>query len=137
MPKLASFDFSHKLAPARKASPILRQVFRREWAEECVEARKGPAQSSSSDPAEHEEIECLELDQEWNLDTSSKTCLPTQRLQLHGIGVELQEDGTPEIEIQCSSRSAIFKSHLELQARTPKLLIYKDSPHKFMLLNLR
>jgi hypothetical protein len=73
--------------------PILRQVFRRDWAEElCTEARKGPAEPLNPDPAWHEGIESLELYQQWNLDTGSNTYLPTQRLQLHGIGVELLED---------------------------------------------
>jgi len=73
--------------------PILRQVFRRDWAEElCAEARKGPTEPSSPDPAWHEGIEWLELYQEWSLDTGSGTYLPMQRLQFHGIGVELQED---------------------------------------------
>ena len=73
--------------------PVLRQVFRRDWAQElCDEARKGAIDASSADPAWQEGIEWLELYQEWNLDTGSATYLPTQRLQLHGIGVELQED---------------------------------------------
>ena len=73
--------------------PVLRQVFRRDWAEElCAEARKGPLTPLSSNPARQEGIEWLELYQEWNLDTARSTYLPTQRLQFHGIGVVLQED---------------------------------------------
>ena len=78
-----------------EASPLLRQVFRRDFAEElCAEARKGPvaAVKTADDSSADERIEYLELYQQWSLDTSTSVYGPTQRLHLHGIGFELQED---------------------------------------------
>lgn len=77
------------------ASPLLQQVFRRDFAEElCAEARKGPvtAAKAGNDSSAHEPIEYLELYQQWSFDTSTSVYGPTQRLHLHGIGFELQED---------------------------------------------
>ena len=75
------------------ASPVLKQVFRRDFAEElCGEARKGSVDAETRDAAESEGIEFLELYQQWNLDTSNQTYSSTQRLELHGVGFELQAD---------------------------------------------
>ena len=77
------------------ASPLLQQVFRRDFAEElCAEARKGPttAVKTGADSSVDERIEYLELYQQWSFDTSTCVYGPTQRLHLHGIGFELQED---------------------------------------------
>ena len=77
------------------ASPLLQQVFRRDFAEElCAEARKGPvtALKAADNSSVDERIEYLELYQQWSLDTSTSVYGPTQRLHLHGIGFELQED---------------------------------------------
>ena len=77
------------------ASPLLQQVFSRDFADElCAEARKGPvtAVKTTDDSAADERIEYLELYQQWSFDTSTSVYGPTQRLHLHGIGFELQED---------------------------------------------
>lgn len=75
------------------ASPVLKQVFRRDFAEElCVEARRGPLDVASSDADSPEGIEFLELYQQWNLDTGNQTYSSTQRMELHGVGFELQAD---------------------------------------------
>lgn len=77
------------------ASPLLQQVFRRDFAEElCAEARKGPvtAVKPPDDSAADERIEYLELYQRWSVDTSTSLYGQTHRLHLHGIGFELQED---------------------------------------------
>jgi hypothetical protein len=77
------------------ASPLLQQVFRRDFAMElCAEARKGPvtAVKAADDSSVDERIEYLELYQEWNFDTSTRVYGPTQCLHLHGIGFELPED---------------------------------------------
>ena len=77
------------------ASPLLQRVFRRDFAEElCAEARKWPvtAANTTSDSAADERIEYLELYQQWSFDTATCVYGSTQRLQLHGIGIELQED---------------------------------------------
>ena len=77
------------------ASPLLQQVFRRDFAEElCTEARKGPttAVKTAADSSVDERIEYLELYQQWSFDTSTRVYGPTQRLHLHGIGLELQDD---------------------------------------------
>ncbi len=79
------------------ASPLLQQVFRRDFAEElCAEASKGPAAAAktSDDSLADERIEYLKLHQQWSFDTSTSVYGPTQRLHLHGIGFELQEDST-------------------------------------------
>jgi hypothetical protein len=76
-----------------RRDPVLRQVFQRDWSEELyAEAQKGPLEPSSPDAALQERIEWLELYQQWSFDSSRQTYLPTQRLQLHGIGAELKED---------------------------------------------
>ncbi len=75
------------------ASPVLKQVFRRDFAEElCGEARKGALDAEPGDADSPEGIEFLELYQQWNLDTSNQTYSSTQRLELHGVGFELQAD---------------------------------------------
>lgn len=69
-------------------SPLLRQVFFREFAEElCAEARKGPV-GAAAQPAALERIEYLELYQQWGLDTSTQVYSSRQRLHLHGVGPE-------------------------------------------------
>lgn len=71
----------------------LRQVFHRDWSEEiCAEAQMGPLQRSSPDTSLDERIEYLELYLQWGFDSSRQTYLPTQRLQLHGLGAELKND---------------------------------------------
>lgn len=76
-----------------ESSPLLKQVFRRDFAEElCSEARKGGFDAEPNDAASPEGIEFLELYQQWNLDTSNQTYSSTQRLELHGVGFELQAD---------------------------------------------
>ena len=73
-------------------SPLLQQVFFREFAEElCAEARKGPIVGVAA-RASLEHIEYLELYQQWGLDTSTQVYSSTQRLHLHGVGPELTED---------------------------------------------
>ncbi len=73
------------------ASPVLKQVFRRDFAEElCAEAAKGARMPLVEDPSEA--IEYLELFQEWSVDSSSNLYGPTGDLQLHGVGVALAED---------------------------------------------
>jgi hypothetical protein len=75
------------------ASPVLKQVFRRNFSEMlCFEARKGPFDAEPSDSVSPEGIEFLELQHQWHLDTSQQTYSSTQRLQLHGVGFELQAD---------------------------------------------
>ena len=84
--------------------PTLKRIFRRDWAEElCAEARRGAVEPSSPNLTWNEGIEYLELSQEWHLDTSNNTYLPMQRLQLHGIGVELAEDA-PEHHLKKGER---------------------------------
>ena len=74
-------------------APLLQQIFRRYWSEElCAEAQKGPLPPVSPDSALNERIEYLELYQQWAFDSGRKTYLPTQRLQLHGLGAELEDD---------------------------------------------
>jgi len=75
------------------ASPVLKQVFRRDFAEElCREARKGSLDAEPNNADLPEGIEFLELYQQWNLDTSNQTYTSTQRLELHRVGFELQAD---------------------------------------------
>jgi hypothetical protein len=76
------------------ACPPLRQVFRRDFAEEqCAEARKGPLpQSRGSDPEEVAGIEYLELYWTWALDTASNAYSSVNRLDLHGVGHVLEAD---------------------------------------------
>lgn len=72
---------------------VLRLVFHRDWSEEiCAEAQMGPLQPSSPDTSFDERIEYLELYQQWGFDSSRQTYLPTQRLQLHGLGAELKDE---------------------------------------------
>jgi hypothetical protein len=68
--------------------PPLRQVFRRDFAEElCAEARKGPLpQSQGNDPEEVAGIEWLELYWSWGYDTGAKAYSSVHRLDLHGVG---------------------------------------------------
>ncbi|MBL0726078.1 hypothetical protein [Piscinibacter sp. HJYY11] len=71
----------------------LRQVFHRDWSEEiCAEAQLGAFPLSSREPSLNERMEYLELYQQWGYDSSRRTYLPTQRLQLHGLGAELEDD---------------------------------------------
>lgn len=59
------------------ASPLLQQVFRRDFADElCAEARKGPVAKAGADPGSHEAIEVLELYQEWSVSSSRTTSTP-------------------------------------------------------------
>jgi len=77
------------------ANPLLQQVFRRDFAEDlCAEARKGPvaAAQPDRDSSVDERMEYLELYQQWSLDTGTQVYGPTQRLHLHGVGFELQQD---------------------------------------------
>ncbi len=75
------------------ASPLLQQVFRRDFATElCAEARKGPVAKAGAGPGSHEAIEVLELYQEWRMDSSTNSYSSIQRLQLHGVGPELTQD---------------------------------------------
>lgn len=74
--------------------PPLRQVFRRDFAEElCAEARKGPLpQSRGSDPEEVSGIESLELCWSWGYDTATTAYSSVHRLDLHGVGRILAVD---------------------------------------------
>ena len=74
--------------------PPLKQVFRREFADElCAEARKGSLpRSRGFDPAEAAGIEFLELSWSWRLDTSSNAYSGIHQLDLHGIGDATQAD---------------------------------------------
>lgn len=75
------------------AGPLLRQIFRRDFADElCAEARKGAVAENAPDPSSPESIEYLELYQVWLLDTSTSVYTSTRRLQLHGVGCELTRD---------------------------------------------
>jgi hypothetical protein len=74
--------------------PPLRQVFRRDFAEElCAEARKGPLpQSQGNDPEEVAGIEWLELYWSWGYDTAAEAYSSVHRLDLHGVGRILAGD---------------------------------------------
>jgi len=75
------------------ACPILTLIFARNFAVElCDEARLGAVDAKQRDPASPEGIEYLELYPQWSLDTSTTTYASTQRLQLRGIGFELQAE---------------------------------------------
>jgi hypothetical protein len=75
------------------ASPLLKEIFRREFAQElCAEARKGPIDPRARERALHEGIEFLELYQQWGLDTGTHEYSGTQHLHLRGIGHELDDD---------------------------------------------
>jgi hypothetical protein len=76
-----------------EACPVLKQVFRRDFAEElCDEARKGAVATDPREASSPEGIEFLELYQQWRLDTSTQTYTSTQRRPLHGVGFELEAD---------------------------------------------
>lgn len=87
------------------ACPVLRQVFRRDFAEElCAEARKGPLpQSRGSDPEEVAGIEFLELYWSWAVDTTSNSYSSVHRLDLHGVGPVLTVDA-PTYGVQAGER---------------------------------
>lgn len=76
--------------------PPLRQVFRRDFADElCAEARKGPLpQSRGSDPEEVAGVEYLELYWSWGYDTATKAYSSVHRLDLHGVGRVLEVDAS-------------------------------------------
>ena len=107
------------------ASPLVQQVFRRDFAEElCAEARKGPvaAKPPTTPAAAVEQIEYLELYQCWSLDTSTNLYGWTHRLDLHGVGIVLKEDA-PEHRrkrgerIQWSVSLTPLREMLELPVR--------------------
>ena len=84
------------------ASPVLLQVFRRDFAAElCAEAAKGPLAPTVEDASEA--IEYLELFQEWSVDSSTSVYGPTGELQLHGVGVELADDA-PQHDLKAGER---------------------------------
>jgi hypothetical protein len=77
------------------ASPLLQQIFRRDFAEElCAEAREGPVAMAKTEQGSSvdERIEFIELYQQWSFDSSTKVYGPTQHLQLHGVGFVLEAD---------------------------------------------
>jgi hypothetical protein len=76
------------------ACPPLRQVFRRDFAEEmCAEARKGALPPSrGSDPEEISGIDYLELYWSWGYDTATTAYSSVHRLDLHGVGRLLAVD---------------------------------------------
>ncbi len=115
------------------ASPVLKQVFRRDFAQElCDEARKGPLAATPNAAASLEGIEFLELYQQWNLDTSSQTYTSTQRLDLHGLGFELQADAPSYSRkkgerIQFAVSLTPLRDLLALPVRVnPELLVLED-----------
>ena len=66
-------------------APIMQSVFRQEFVSElCVEVRKGPVAKAKED---WEQLEYLELYQQWNYDTSTTAYQGVGRFYLHGIGV--------------------------------------------------
>jgi len=76
-----------------EASPVLKQVFRRDFAEElCDEAHEGAIATDPRESTSPEGIESLELHQQWSLDTSTQAYTSTQRLHLHEVGFELEAD---------------------------------------------
>ena len=85
--------------------PPLRQVFRRDFAEElCAEAGKGPLQQSrGSDPEELAGVEYLELYWSWGYDTATKAYSSVYRLDLHGVGRVLEVDA-PNYGVKAGER---------------------------------
>ena len=115
------------------ASPVLKQVFRRDFAEElCGEARKGALDAEPDDADSPEGIEFLELYLQWNLDTSNQTYSSTQRLELHGVGFELQADAPTYYRekgerIQWSVSLTQLRELLALPVRVnPELRVMED-----------
>jgi hypothetical protein len=111
------------------ASPLLQQVFRRDFAEElCAEARKRPValakteQGSSVD----ERIEFIELYQQWSFDSSTKVYGPTQHLQLHGIGFVLEADSEAHHRSQLEVAMELKACITEINAGTGELVSGDD-----------
>jgi len=83
-----------------EASPLLKRIYRPAFVDAlCVEARKVPRRDGQQ---QHDRIEFLELYAQWRLDTHTQTYSDTTRLQLHGVGPELQEDHPEEHKRRCS-----------------------------------
>ncbi len=115
------------------ASQVLKQVFRRDFAQELGDdARKGPLATTPNDAASPEGIEFLELYQQWSLDTSSQSYTSTQRLDLHGLGFELQADAPSYSRkkgerIQFAVSLTPLRELLALPVRVnPELLVLED-----------
>jgi len=83
----------------------LRQVFRRDYAEElCAEARKGPLPQSVEPGMEDVSgIEYLELYRQWRLDTLDATYWGVHGLDLHGVGFPVAEDA-PDYGVKAGER---------------------------------
>lgn len=65
------------------------EVFARDWAQELLaEALRAPEEPQKTD----QEIEYLELRQQWHQDTSTGEIQPMHRLDLRGVGVVQKED---------------------------------------------
>jgi hypothetical protein len=116
-----------------EASPVLKQVFRRDFADElCDEARKGAVTADPRDATSPERIEFLELYQQWSLDTSTQTYTATQRLHLHGVGFELDADAPDYYRkkgerIQWSVSLTPLREMLELPVRVnPEVCLTED-----------
>ena len=63
------------------ASPLPQKFYHRDFADElCAEARRGAVELPARERASHQGIECLELYQQWGLDSSTNEYSGTQRL---------------------------------------------------------
>lgn len=74
-------------------NPSLRDIYRRDWSREiCEEADKGPAEQEQRGDSPQDVVEYLELYRTWSFDTSTKVYGSVHRLNLRGVGPELNED---------------------------------------------
>jgi hypothetical protein len=115
------------------ADPVLQAVHANCFAQElCEEAAKGA--TDGADTGSPDALDYLELYQTWEVDTSTSTYAPHNRLSLHGVGV-VQRADRPEMARRAGERIewdvslTPLRALLALPVRIkPEVVLYEGNP---------